>query len=305
METILVPLDGSAFGEQALPAAIAIARWGDMRLVLAHAHHYVVPSISRSGAPLFEPAVDTAVRGEEKAYLEDVAARVGAVWHGPVSRVILEAPVAEALCHHAQAVRAALIVLSTHGRGGFARAWLGSVADRLIRESCVPTLVVHPGSGAPDLARGLPLDHVLIPLDGSPLAEQAVRPAVRLGRLTEARYTLLRVVEPSLRAFLPDSPAPPVNLEALAEARQEACAYLDAVAAPLRREGLMVSTEARVGSPIAEILSCADTCAVDLIAMATHGREGFARLMVGSVADKVLRGAATPLLVTRPQEARA
>jgi nucleotide-binding universal stress UspA family protein len=302
METILVPLDGSTFGEHALPVALALARRGRLGLALAHVHHIAAayPSAAAGGAPLFAPGVDLLIREQEEAYLADVADRIRARWDGPVSHALLDAPVADALCRHAVEIDAAVIVLCTHGRGGMARAWLGSVADRLLRQSPVPILVVHPATGAPDLDHEPRLRHLLVPLDGSSLAEQALDPAVWLGRLTGAHLTLLRVVEPVVRGFYVDGTQPSVDVEAEEAAWRYAADYLADVAQRLREQGVTVATEAVVGRPAAAILEAAGRDAIDLIAMATHGHGMTARMLVGSVADKLIRGAQMPLFVTRP-----
>lgn len=301
METILVPLDGSAFGEHALSAAVAIARRGGLGIALAHVHH-VVPATSPAEGAFFGPDVDVLIREQETTYLEDVTRRLAAVWDGPVSHSLLEVPIADALCQQAQELRAALIVLCTHGRGGVTRAWLGSVADRMIRQSPIPVLVVHPAAAHPDLAREPSFEHILIPLDGSSLAEQAIDQALWIGRLSGARYTLLRVVEPITHGFFVDGTEPSVDVDAEAKAWHEASDYLKGIAGRLRAQGLTVSTETRIGNPANEILAVSGGYDVGLIAMATHGRGGVSRLLLGSVADKVLRGASVPLLVSRLHE---
>lgn len=303
METILVPLDGSPFGEQALPAALAIARRRPTRIALAHVHQLIIPTIAAAEAPMFDPTPDELMRQQETAYLEDVARRLGAIWDGPITRTLLEVPVADSLAYHAELIGASLIVLSTHGRGGVARAWLGSVADRLIRLSSVPTLVVRPGPDAPDFTHEPTMRHILIPLDGSALAEQAIELAMELGQLTHAHYTLVQVVEPALRSFLIGGAEPTVDVDAEAAAWKRASEYLDTIAARLREQGHTVWSEARIGNAAAGILESAAVNGADLIAMTTHGRGGVARLLMGSVADKVLRSATVPMLISRPHDA--
>lgn len=304
MQTILVPLDGSPFGEHALPMAVALARRGDIQIALAHVHHLFAPSLAPAGAPVVDPRVDALFREEEEAYLAEVARRIAAVWNGPVMTTLLETPVAEALCQHADLIGARLIVMSTHGRGGLARAWLGSVADRMIRQSKTPILLLHPEDGAPDLAREPKLHHMLVPLDGSPLSEQILPHATWLGRLVGARCTLLRVIEPAVRGFVVNGVEPMVDVDAQERAWQQATADLERIANRLRADGLSVVPEVRVGRPIAEILECAAEREVDLIAMSTHGHGGLTRLILGSVTDKVLRGAGVPVLVFRPPEVK-
>lgn len=302
MQTILVPLDGSPFGEHALPVALALARRGALGLDLVHVHHRALPHITPAGSARFDPAEELAGREREAAYLAELADRVGERLGGRVTRTLLEPPIVEALCHHAVATGAQLIALSTHGRDGVARAWLGSVADRLVRTAPVPVLVVRPGADPPALGCEPDLSHVLVPLDGSPFAERALGLAVRMGRLNEARYTLVRVVEPVVHHYLLEGARTAGDVDAEAAAWHEATDYLKGVAERLRSQGLRVTTDVRIGQPAAEILDLARVYGVGLIAMTTHGRGGVARLMVGSVADKLLRGASVPLLLHHPHD---
>jgi nucleotide-binding universal stress UspA family protein len=196
-----------------------------------------------------------------------------------------------------------LVVMTTHGRGPFSRFWLGSVADEFLRRAPVPVLLVRPQETKPDLGREPALRHVLVPLDGSPLAEQILGPAVSLGSLTRADYTLLRVVPPPMFGVYDAGgfAISPVEEPSLEEQRSHAEAYLDKVAERLRAKSLPVRTQVIVGrQPSEAILEEAQTQAIDLIALATHGLQGLQRLLLGSVADKVIRGASIPVLVYRP-----
>jgi len=304
MKTILIPLDGSPFGEHALPAALSIARRSETRLDLVHVHQVVASAPSPAGAPFFDPEIDLRLREQEAAYLEEVAGRIATVWDGPITRAVLNSPVADAICERAQEIGAGLIVLSTHGRGGMARVWLGSVADRVIRQARIPALAIHPGPEPPDLSREPTFGHILVPLDGSQLAEQAIEMVEQLRGDTPARYDLVRVVEPVLHHFTLDGTDPRVDVEAQERAWSCAGEYLERVAAPLRERGRgrVVMNYIPIGHPASAILERAESEPVDLIAMTTHGRGGVARMVMGSVADKVLRGTTTPVLIYRPPE---
>jgi nucleotide-binding universal stress UspA family protein len=136
------------------------------------------------------------------------------------------------------------------------------------------------------------LDDILIPLDGSPLSEQVLGPAVELARLMEARCLLLRVVPPHSSRGRGAG-----DLSEVAKAEE----YLEGVAARLRRQGLEVRTRAHLARhPAGAILEEAAARPGSLIALATHGRGGLTRLLLGSVAGKLVRAAAAPLLVYRP-----
>jgi nucleotide-binding universal stress UspA family protein len=291
---LLVPLDGSAFAEHALPIAASIARRAGATLQVVRAH---VPIASLySGSELVaDMTLDATIRENETTYLDGVVKRLVEIVPGRVSRTLVDGLVADALNEQALAAAADLVVMATHGRGPLSRFWLGSVADTLVRHLPMPILLVRPQEETPNLANEVTVRRILIPLDGSDLAEQILGPATELGSLTQAEYTLLQVIEP----FVP----PPHQLPGplFDQLAREAQMYVDGVAERLRGRSLRVETRVVVNRfAAAAILEDARDHATDLIALETHGRGGVARLLLGSVADKVLRGALTPVLVHRP-----
>jgi nucleotide-binding universal stress UspA family protein len=154
----------------------------------------------------------------------------------------------------------------------------------------IPVLLVRPHEPAPGvLPEPLVEEEVVVPLDGSALAEQALGPALGLARLLEAGCTLLRVVE--------SAGSPPKAV------REEARAYLEDVAGRLRGQGLSVRPRVVVAPHAAEAI-IEQARGGGLIALATHGRGGLGRMLLGSVADKVIRGASVPVLVYRPGAGR-
>jgi nucleotide-binding universal stress UspA family protein len=263
----------------------------------------------------YDETTDLAMRLRDREYLDAVVQRLATVADIPLSSVLLDGPVADMIGRHAAATGADLLVMTTHGRGPFARFWLGSVADAIVRQASVPILLVQPKDAAPDLAQQPVVRRVLIPLDGSELAEQILEPALALGAATEAEYTLLQVVEQLTPASYDPASGRVSGLseslleQLLALDRQhwtEAQNYLERLAERLRARPLTVQT--RVVShvqPAAAILDDAQKNAIDLIALATQGRGGLKRLLLGSVADKVVRGAVTPVLVYRPVDRSA
>jgi nucleotide-binding universal stress UspA family protein len=309
--SILVPLDGSAFGEHALPLARAVMRRTGASLQLLH----VVPPVPvvEAGAPLLADAdLMAQFRETARAYLEGVLRRLGGPT-GASAPVVLEGEVVSQIQEHAARAGADLVVMATHGRGPLARFWLGGVADELVRRLPLPLLLVRPREAAADLGRGPDLGRVLLPLDGSPLAERALEPAIALGG-PEATYTLLRVVKPALLpAYAPEGGRPlGREVEGLLDQIQviqkrllaEAEGHLAGVAGRLRERGLRVQTRVVVEEqPAVAILREAADGRAGLIALETHGRHGLSRLFLGSVADKVVRGAAVPVLVHRGLEA--
>jgi nucleotide-binding universal stress UspA family protein len=194
-----------------------------------------------------------------------------------------------------------LVVMATHGRGGIQRAWLGSVADQLVRTLEIPVLLVRGQPGpAPGEAGAGP---ILVPLDGSQLAEQVLGPAGALARLWGAELSLVQVVQPVTIVDDPALPLPTAYDEELTqEWRRQAQDYLDGLAGRLKEQGIRVTAQACIGwSPVQTLLDLARPERVRLVAVATHGRGGLQRLALGSVADKLVRAAEVPVLVHRPR----
>jgi nucleotide-binding universal stress UspA family protein len=310
--TILVPLDGSEVAEQALPMATSLARGSGAEL---HLMHVFVPYAARAdmpGAVLDNTEMEKRLEEQSAEYLRRVSERVskelpGHVHADPVRTRPIRSPYSESVAVVDRLRRAAarlhpdLIVLATHARGGLGRAWLGSVADALIRRVNVPTLLVHPREDVPVPADTF--EHILIPLDGSKLAEETVPLAARLAALSGARITLLRVAIPRLVVGQP-SYVLQFDVQLLEEYQRSAERYLQSVADGLRETVPEVDVIVLLAdSPPRAILDWAAEHGVDLIAMSTHGGSGFRRFMLGSVADKVVRGAHVPVLLSRPGDA--
>lgn len=290
--SILVPLDGSPFGEHALPMALSLARRAGAQLHLAHVH-----ASPRLGSA---PAADQARWDGERLYFERLEQRLRASGDVPVTTMLLSGPVVQALREYAMVAEIDLIVMTTHGRGTLSSAWIGSIPDTLMRCVSQPVLLVRPEGPRPDLLRAPAVKHVLLPLDGSALAEQMLAYATELCRLMEAECTLLQAVEPLFTAYWPELPAIVADEQAQEQLRAQGQAYLDHVAAQLRARGLRVRTATVVEQAATAVLDYARDHEVDLIALETHGYSGLVRWIVGGVADKVIRGAGVPVLLHRP-----
>jgi nucleotide-binding universal stress UspA family protein len=303
---LLVPLDGSTFGEHALPFACSIAQRNGAVLHLAHVH-MINDSIYVAGMPVIDADLHSLAQEHERVYLERVRDDLRSTRELWITCANLDGDgsVAGALARYAEANKIDLVVMTTHGRGGLARAWLGSVADALVRCSHAPILLLRPGDGAPDLTQPPQFKRILVPLDGSELSEQIVESALELGELTQTEYILLRVVEPFIIAvgYPPPIQTSRLDVKLTQEQLAEAQRYVDRVAERLRAAGHRTQARALVAEQVAvAIMDEARRQDADLIAMTTHGRSGLARLILGSVADKVLRGADVPLLLARPRD---
>lgn len=300
LETIMVPLDGSEFARQAVPRAVSLARRADAGLLLVRVHRgFPPPEPGQAPRSLVES--DLALERQEREELAEAAA--GLRDRGlEVETAFEEGPVVEAILEVAEE-SADLVVMSTHGRGGLSRFWLGSVADGLARACSVPLFFVRPEEdGSPEGADAPELEHVLVSLDGSRLARQILATATEIGDLYDARYTLVRVVQPAMLPGFAYGDLPSgIDTAALEVMEETATRELERVAGDLRDGGRSVDFEVvRHASPSAGLLEAADRGDVDLVAMATHGRGGLKRMVMGSVADKVLRASRQPLLLHRP-----
>jgi nucleotide-binding universal stress UspA family protein len=299
LRRILVPLDGSALAEAALPAARAIARLTGARVTLVQA---VEPAetLDDVGDPLAgglalelqatddRIAIYRVVDAHAADYLAGVAGRLAP--DGIAARTqVVAGPAAVAIVEAAR--EADLIVMATHGRGGLGRWAIGSVADKVTQGAPAPVLLVRAEQAQP-LAAGYPR-RILVPLDGSDLAERALPLAMQLAARAEAEVILTHVVA------APDGPDGDAAEGPLGLVREQARAYLHEVSQRLVEPGATLHTDVRVGPAAEGILAAADARRADLIAMSTHGRGGLGRWVYGSIADRIVRSAGVPVLVVR------
>jgi nucleotide-binding universal stress UspA family protein len=301
--SILVPLDGSQFAEQALPLALSIANRAGAGLEIMRVHDICTVEDPHSGWAPYNPAEDAMLREQEQTYLDSIARRLGSAATAPVTSALKVGLVADRILDHVRTKPVDLIVMTTHGRGPISRFWLGSVTDELLRHAPVPILMIRPRGDAEVRESEPTLRRMLIPLDGSEFAKQVREPAVALGSVMDAEYVLVRAVE----ASLPPGGSPLAAERKAAEEprldkrKAEAQAYLDGAVERLRSEGFRVRARLVVAESAATaVLDTARDEKIDVIAVATHARSGFKRLLLGSVADKIVRGAFTPVLVYQP-----
>jgi nucleotide-binding universal stress UspA family protein len=319
---ILVPLDGSERAEQALPIAARIAHTGGGVVTLLR-----VVDVQEWYGPYFVPTGGGYLpsggwtpssgmnEGQEvaEAYLKGTAASAPllgvqtsvTVRDGAAAHVILE----EIEVQHAN-----LVVMSSHGRSGLTRWALGSVAEHIARDATVPVLLLHENS-SPLIDLSQPL-RMLVPLDGSAIAQAALAPAIELlialNAPAPAELHFVMVLAPHVVEETDQSY--PLMLEG-------ARSYLTGVAEDVRQEAagripLNVSWSVATDNDVADgIIQVAENrksiegaqategpSSFDLIAMATHGRTGIARWALGSVAEHVFHGTRLPCLIVRPPE---
>ena len=293
---ILVPLDGSALAEQALGPAAMLAKAAKTRIRLVLVHQVPSPPTTPELVKLYT-SIEVATRRAARDYLlrqMEVLRRKGCT---DVSRVVITGTPGPEIVKHAAEWDASLVVMSTHGRGALERAWLGSVADHVVRNVGVPVLLARPvAEGVRPLVPG---GQILVPLDGSQFGEAALEPAVELARLLGAELRLMQIVRP-VQMAMGGAMASGVSYDdvLLTAWQEQAREYLDRTAARLQSDGLRVVTEIVISPLVANtILEVEESEQSRVVAMATHGRGGLSRLFLGGVADKVVRGADCPVLV--------
>ena len=296
---IVVPLDGSTFAEHALPYAALIARCTGARVDLALVHSSYSVATMDTGIHETVERWQAEQRAREATYVHAVAARLQQECGVSAEPVLLVGTVAQALEAHAREVAADLVVMTTHGRGGLERAWLGSVAEAVVAHVRVPVLLVRPHDGEPQLGDVRPVfDHVAVALDGTVAGEHSVESVLALADPT-TRITLLRVVTPPhgpTTVYLPH--AAQLNRQLTAERLEEAAHYLAEVEARVRVRHERVESVVVVDyHPASAIVRWAEEHGADGIAMTTHGRAPALRLLLGSTTSRVVRGGQVPVLV--------
>jgi nucleotide-binding universal stress UspA family protein len=300
MTHLLVPLDGSALAEAALPAGIRLGRALPAQVTLLHVMERSAPATVHGHAHLDDAA-------EAAAYLTGVQARFADA--GVVAEIHVhpnpEGDVAASIAEHAAEFGADLIVLCAHGEGGLSGWWSGAMAQQVIRRVAPPVLLVRPrpDGSAPPFAP----ESVLVALDGGGEGEAALPPALTLARATAANLMLTVVVPtvgtlPGDRAataiFVPSATAAALDLE-----QDVAAAYLDDLAARLRPTGAVVATAVVRGDAVREVAALAERIGPNILALATHGRAGLDAFWSGSVGSRVVAKATGPLLLVHPPRA--
>ena len=284
---ILVPLDGSELTEGILPYVSLLARGLNTPVLLAsvierHGSH----GESTEHSQIFAEA-ETQARNHLKRLIERLS-RKGVQVEAWVSHGNPEEEIVSIAEHHG----CDLIAMSTHGRSDLARSILGSVADKVIHSSHLPVLTITSEKAEMYRDEEVTLFKIMVPLDGSTLAETVLPFVEELARRLSIEILLVRVVKP-LQLFWMDR-----HPDGLIEQEEaEASDYLEAVAHKLRGSGLRARWQVLVGHPAGSIVDLAQHTAYDMIALTSHGRMGITRWALGSVAEALVRGSGDPVLI--------
>jgi nucleotide-binding universal stress UspA family protein len=294
LKKMLVPLDGSAQAEGVLPYVEALARVPGSAVTLYHA---IDPETLERNDPAHARYLDHIIAKVEmrsRDYLRQVERRVRV--HVPcVDTKVITGYAARAIVEDAESGGYDLIAMSTHGRSGLGRWVLGSTADKVLHGTELPVLLVRPSEAGEQAAvSSLPLQRVLVPLDGSELAESALPYAAEVARRVDAEVELVRVVQYQMGAGFGLYVEDP-----LGELEQAVREYLLEVEKQVRQEGVRVTANVLWGFAGTRIVDAAHATPGTIVVMTSHGRSGPGRWVLGSIADKVVRSTDVPVLIVR------
>lgn len=304
-KTLLVPIDGSAYSARALPIAAALAKrtGATVHVTMVHDPSAFIPFMSGDGVvPAYDSALVQTRRNDDQALVAQAVSTLRA--DGVRAEgTLLEGTVVESVLEFAQQMATELTIMTTHGRGGFARLRLGSVTMAYLARATAPVLLIH-GAGEESATKNppaLPTGNLLCALDGLPFAETMLPHAASFAEAAGMTLALFSVVVPLAIATAPFGAeamlADPDQLTIDELSRRN---YLHALAAtfpPTTTARSMIDM-----SPARAIVEEAVRSNAGAIAIATHGRGGFARIVLGSVTDEVLRHTALPIFVYRPEK---
>jgi nucleotide-binding universal stress UspA family protein len=304
-ERIVVPLDGSRLSERIEPYVTQLAKGFSSELRLVHIinpNRFLADLLLGEQQERVEIAeVVEKAKAQIENYLQQPRARLVDLGipttTSLVSTTSQEGP-GEAILDYASRQGADLIAMTTHGRVGVERWLIGSVASELLHTSPIPLLLVRPSEvGAPPS----PLTEVLVPLDGSDLAESVLPHVVTLANVLKLKVTLFRSVPIPIETWEGGEYAV-YSGKLLDEMQTLAETYLEGIADRLAADGLETTREVHIGDAGVTVTDFADQRPGTLITLSTHGRSGLGRWLLGSVADKVVRSGVAPVLVVRPQQ---
>jgi len=302
MKKILVPLDGSELAEKAIAPAVRLATRHEAGLTLASVVSDLPPVPLAAGDGEMVSAWFKEEEERSRKYLDKVRSWLETS-HPDLevdTRVEL-GPVARTLIAIADQDGADLVALTTHGRGAWQRAWLGSVADGIVRGAHRPVLLIREGSESESLFEDESSPgHVVVPLDGSKASENVLEPLISILPAQNGKVTLVTVLLrpfPLATTYLPHALEEQTLLE---ERQRRAKEHLQEVAGRWNPLGVEVETRVLTADDAASaILAFSEEAEADLLALNTRGRGGVARFVMGSVADKLVRGSSLPVLALR------
>lgn len=292
---MLIPLDGSKTSEKVLPLARILAKTLKLPIELlavvdiAAATAHIAADKAR-----YLDAIITEAERTSLGYLKEIAATFA---DARVTCRVERGRAAEVIIERAAAEKGTLIAMATHGRSGINRWMMGSVAEKVLRGSPTPLFLVR-SSETESFAGSAAIESIIVPLDGSELAESVLPTVLAVAKTLDLAVVLCRAYELAASAYYGGEDYLPNYDEMLRQLKEEVDGYLKEKAKGLEAAGLpKVSWIALEGSGADEIIRYARTRPNALVAMCTHGRSGVSRWVLGSVAEKVVRHSGDPVLV--------
>ena len=292
---MLIPLDSSKTAEQVLPFVRILA--AKLRLPVELLDVIDIAAMSAYIASDKARYLDTFIAEGERVsreYLDEIAAGLAGV---KVSCSVIRGKPADAIIEHAGAEKGTLIAMATHGRSGFDRWMLGSVAEKVLRGSHNPLFLVRGhAEGVTDGAAMI--KSIVVPLDGSELAESVLPTTMEVAKALDLEVVLCRAYELAASANQGSEDYLPNYDEMLAQVKEEAESYLAKKAASLKAAGWpRVSWVALEGPSAEQITDYSHKHPGAIVVMCTHGRSGVSRWVLGSVSETVIRQSSDPVLV--------
>ncbi len=300
-KTALVPLDGSELAEVVFNYARELAGRLGIDLILLHVYRPDEAESAPMRRAYLEHAAEiirsTSEEAREKAGIKYKDRPV------KVTATLVAGYPPDEILKYADASEVDLILMATHGRTGVKRWTMGSVADKVLRASKVPVWLVRAGVPEEIVHDWWPTRRILALLDGSEVSESIlphVEAVAKQRGAEQVEVILFTVSEPALLpSYYPATV--PLNWEDHVERTRRADEdYLVKVEKRLKDSGLNVRHEVVPGRAAEVIVDYVKNNPINLIVMATHGRSGISRWVFGSVAEKVLAGVTSPILLIRP-----
>jgi nucleotide-binding universal stress UspA family protein len=294
LTNIIFPMDGSNLAEKAFPYALTLAAEFKSELLLFR--------VAEEG--------ETA---EAKEYLErfqNILNGMENTTHAGFKVLVLTATgnAGDEILQAAENFRSSLIIMSTHGRSGLSRVFNGSVAEYVLSRSSIPVMLIHPqDNDGQDLSEFFKTfdskflhKPIVVPLDGTKLAELALTPALELAQAGNVPLRLLQVLpgeEDVKFGPYPSATAPLQPMMDMTTLKEEALDYLLQVETDMIPDHHHIETHVIVGNPVQEIVKHAKTTDSGLIVMASHARTGIGKTMLGSVAGQVMKESGLPVVI--------
>ncbi len=314
-KTMLVPLDGSKLAEVVFNYAKELAGRLNIDPIFLH----ICAPDEAELLPMYRIYVEHSaevVERESQEVQKEISTQRRKKVIKAKGEVVIGYP-AEEILRYAEKNKTDLILMATHGRSGITRWAMGSVAEKVLQASKIPVLLVQAGIPEETIYDKLKKPSILVPLDGSKLAESVLPHVEMIARQhgTEViGVVLLRICEPEsilspVSYYLTPPSYPPKTpvkwddyvKQETARFELNCTKYLQEIAKRLTEAGLRVRIEVRMGKPADEIVGYATKNPHSLLVMATHGRSGLTKWAYGSVTDKVLHGISIPILLVRPE----